>query len=210
MSAAATHILACEICGQAHQMPPLPAGRVAICVRCGSRIAEHSRGTLHITAALALAALILYVPANLFPILQMDLYGAHSQNTIWDGCQRLWQTHDQFVAIIVFLASIVIPLLKLAALSYLVISTKLYSSHGRRVRTWIYRIIEVIGRWSMLDVFVLAILVSLVKLQRLATIIPGRGAAAFACVVILTTLASQCFDPQMIWMDGGVNGENQS
>lgn len=206
MAIAATHILACEVCGQAHQMPPLPAGKVAICVRCGSRIARHSRGTLHITGALALAALILYVPANVFPILRMDLYGAQSQNTIWDGTQRLWRSGDQLVAIIVFLASIAIPLLKLTALFYLVISIGLNRKRGMRFRTWVYRIVEAIGRWSMLDVFVLAILVSLVKLQRLATIIPGRGALAFACVVVLTTLASQCFDPQMIWMDGGVNG----
>ncbi len=113
----------------------------------------------------------------------------------------LWQTDDQFVAVIVFLASIVIPLLKLSALFYLVIVAKLHNSGGKRVRTWIYWIVDAIGRWSMLDVFVLAILVSLVKLQKLATIIPGRGAAAFACVVVLTTLASQCFDPQTIWMD---------
>lgn len=205
-----TDVIACEVCGKVHRMSPLPAGRVAICVRCGSRIARRSHGTLHITAALALAALILYIPANIFPILQMDLYGAHSQNTIWDGTQRLWRSGDYLVAVIVFLASIAIPLLKLLALFYLVVSIKWGSRRRLRFRTRIYRIVEAIGRWSMLDVFVLAILVSLVKLQRLATIIPGRGAMAFACVVVLTTLASQCFDPQMIWMDGGANGEKQS
>jgi paraquat-inducible protein A len=201
MSVPSTDVIACDTCGQVHQMLPLPVGRVAICVRCGARMARHTRNSIHLTAALALAALILYLPANYFPILRMDLYGAHSENTIWDGCKRLWQTDDQFVAVIVFLASIVIPLLKLGALFYLVIATKLFGSRGRHIRTWVYRVIEAIGRWSMLDVFVLAILVSLVKLQKLATIIPGRGAAAFACVVILTTLASQCFDPQTIWMD---------
>lgn len=201
MAASAADIIACDVCGQVHRMMPLPAGRMAICVRCGSRIARHTRNSLHYTAALSLAAIILYVPANVFPILKMDLYGARSQNTIWDGCVRLWRDGNQLIAAIVFLSSIVIPLVKLLALFYLVISIKLFQSHGRRVRTWIYRVVDLIGRWSMLDVFVLAILVALVKLQRLATIIPGRGAMAFACVVVLTTLASQCFDSQTIWMD---------
>jgi paraquat-inducible protein A len=192
-------LLSCPFCGQAHSFEPLPTGTVAKCRRCGSTIARHSGGSLHRTAALALAALILYVPANTFPILRMDFYGATSENTVWQGCVRLFQDGQWVVAAIVFLASILIPLLKLLGLFLLVTSTGARMSRGRTLRTWIFRFIDIIGRWAMLDVFVLAVLVSLVKLQRLATVIPGKGLIAFAAVVVLTILASASFDPQLIW-----------
>jgi paraquat-inducible protein A len=154
---------------------------------------------LHLTAALSLAALILYVPANIFPILRLNMYGATSENTVWDGCVRLFTDGDYVVAVIVFLASMLIPLLKLMGLFFLVTTTKLGITRWKMLRTWIYRIIDSIGRWAMLDVFVMAVLVSLVKLERLATIIPGKGLLAFALVVVFTIFASASFDPQLIW-----------
>jgi paraquat-inducible protein A len=151
------------------------------------------------TAAFSLAALMLYGPANVYPILQMDLYGARSENTILEGVVSLFQHEQPLVAVIVFLASIVIPLLKLLGLLYLVTSTARRSTRRRVARTWIYRGIEVIGPWAMLDVFLLAILVGLVKLGDLATVVPGRGLFAFTAVVVLTILASRSFDPAQIW-----------
>lgn len=151
------------------------------------------------TAAFTLAALILYVPANIFPILRLNMYGATSENTVWQGCVRLFTDGDYVVAVIIFLASMLIPFLKLVGLFFLVVSTKLHFSRWKLPRTWIYRIIEAIGRWAMLDVFVMAVLVSLVKLQRLATVIPGKGLVAFAAVVVFTVFASASFDPQLIW-----------
>jgi paraquat-inducible protein A len=192
-------VVACGICGQAHVMEPLVAGMEAKCVRCGSTITRRTAGSLHLTAALSLAALILFVPANIFPILRLEMYGASSENTVWDGCVRLYQDGDLAVAVIVFLASILIPVLKLLGLFFLVMATKLNFSRWKLQRTWMYRTIDTIGRWAMLDVFVLAVLVSLVKLQRLATIIPGKGLLAFSCVVVLTILASASFDPELIW-----------
>jgi paraquat-inducible protein A len=192
-------LLSCKFCGLAHEFEPLPPGTVAKCRRCGNTIARHSAGSLHRTAAFALAALILYIPANTFPILQMDFYGATSQNTVWEGCVRLFQDGQWAVAVIVFLASILIPLLKLLGLFLLVTSTAIRMSRGKALRTWMYRFIDIIGRWAMLDVFVLAVLVSLVKLQRLATVIPGKGLIAFTAVVVLTILASASFDPELIW-----------
>jgi paraquat-inducible protein A len=194
-----TRIVACKICGQPHAMSPLPPGTVALCTRCGSAIAKHTRGSLHLTAALSLAALILYVPANVFPILHMEVYGATTENTVWQGCARLFQDGQWVIAAVVFLASILIPLLKLLGLFTLVITTRFRLSRGRLARTWIFRVITGIGRWAMLDVFVLAILVSLVQLERLATVIPGKGLFAFGSVVVLTLLASASFDPQRIW-----------
>jgi paraquat-inducible protein A len=155
---------------------------------------------LHMTAAFALAALILYVPANILPILHLDMYGAESENTVWEGVKLLWKDGDVVVSTIVFLASIAIPLLKLLGLFTLVIMARREPTVQSRKRlTWIYQIIEGIGRWAMLDVFVLAVLVSLVKLHRLATIMPGKGLLAFTCVVVCTLLASASFDPQLIW-----------
>lgn len=194
-----TIAIACKTCGLVHAVEPLASGMAANCRRCGSRIARRTSGSLHMTAAFSLAALILYVPANIFPILRLEMYGAISQNTIWDGCSRLFLDGEYVIAVIVFLASILIPCLKLIGLFFLVGSTKLKISRWKKQRTWVYRIIDTIGRWAMLDVFVLAVLVSLVKLQRLATIIPGRGLFAFAMVVVFTILASASFDPHLIW-----------
>ena len=103
------------------------------------------------------------------------------------------------VLAIVFLASIAIPLLKLLGLFFLVISARFNHAHGRKLRTWVYKMIDTFGRWAMLDVFVLAILVSLVKLQKLATVMPGKALFAFTAVVVFTTLASASFDPHSIW-----------
>ncbi|HEY1922306.1 MAG TPA: paraquat-inducible protein A [Tepidisphaeraceae bacterium] len=194
-----TVAIACKTCGQIHALEPLSPNTIAKCRRCGSRLAKRTVGSLHLTAAFSLAALILYVPANIFPILKLDMYGATTENTVWEGCVRLFTDGDYVVAIIVFLASILIPLLKLLGLFFLVATTKLRISRWKIARTWIFRVIDIIGRWAMLDVFVMAVLVSLVKLQRLATIIPGKGLVAFAIVVVFTIFASASFDPKLIW-----------
>ena len=192
-------ILACRICGQVHASVPLPEGTVANCARCGAMIEKRTHASLHMTAAFSLAALILYFPANFFPILHMEVYGAVTDNTAWDGARRLFQEGDYTIAVIVFLASILIPFLKLVGLFALVISIKLKWPRAKLQRVWMYRVIDAVGRWAMLDVFVVAVLVSLVKLEKLATVIPGPGLLAFGGVVVCTILASQSFDPQLIW-----------
>jgi paraquat-inducible protein A len=133
--------------------------------------------------------------------MHMVIYGASSDNTVWSGTVRLYQNGDVAIAVIVFLASILIPLLKLAGLFTLVAAAKFDIAKWKLPRTRLYRFIDSIGRWAMLDVFVLAILVSIVKLHDLATILPGKGAVAFAAVVVLTILASVSFDPQLIWQE---------
>src|SRR5690242_17066102 len=175
-------ILSCETCGLAQRVAELPPGTVAECIRCGFPVSSHGRG-VDVTAALALAALVLYIPANIYPILRMEIYGAYSENTVWDGVVSLWQYNEYFVATVVFLTSIVIPLLKLLGLFFLVISVKW--GHGRRLRgrTRIYKFIDAIGPWAMLDVFLLAILVALVKLGALGRVTPGPGLVPFCCVV---------------------------
>ncbi|MEX2221947.1 MAG: paraquat-inducible protein A [Candidatus Rokuibacteriota bacterium] len=191
--------VACQTCGLVQRLGPLGPGLAAECARCASRLARHKPNSLARTAAFSLAALSLYIPANIYPILQMDLYGAHSESTVWDGCKALFEHGEILVAVIVFLASMLIPFLKLLGLFFLVITAALGSRGRRRGRTWIYRAIDVIGPWAMLDVFLLSVLVALVKLGELATVLPGPGLFAFTAMVVLTILASSSFDPRLIW-----------
>ena len=197
--AAAESVVSCDSCGLTQQVEPLAPGNNAECIRCGSTIAARPAVSADTTLALTIAALVLYVPANIYPILSMNLYGAYNDNTIWDGVVSLMRHDEYFVAAIVFLASIVVPLLKLLGLLFLVGSVKLGSGRRLRRRTRIYQFIDAIGPWAMLDVFLLAILVALVKLGDLAQVTPGPGLVAFTCVVVLTILASQSFDPKLIW-----------
>jgi paraquat-inducible protein A len=196
-------VVACETCALVQRLEGLGPGLVAECARCGAQLADHKPNSLARTAAFSLAALLFYVPANIFPILEMDLYGVHSENTVWEGCKTLFQHGEILVAVVVFMASLVIPALKLLGLFSLVVTTRRGSNRQRPVRTWIYRTIDRVGPWAMLDVFLLAILVALVKLGELATVIPGPGLLAFTAVVVLTMLASSSFDPTLIWADRG-------
>lgn len=192
-------VLCCPTCGLTLQVDAPPRGERAECPRCASTVARGPHGSLQLTAALAVAALILYVPANVYPILRMHFYGAYTESTVWDGVVSLAQTGQYFVALIVLLASIVIPVFKLIALLYLVVSVRFGLGRRLRGRTRIYRLVDVVGPWAMLDVFLLAVLVALVKLGQIATILPGPGLIAFTAVVVLTMLASASFDPRLIW-----------
>lgn len=127
------------------------------------------------------------------------MYGTVSENTIFSGVVRFYRDGDLFVAVAVFLASILIPFLKILGLFLLVITTRMHSTWARNFRVHLFLIIESLGRWAMLDVFALAVLISLVKLQRIANVIPGKGALAFVLVIFFTLLASASFDPQLIW-----------
>jgi paraquat-inducible protein A len=191
--------IACGTCGLLQRVGALEPGAVAECFRCGSVVDERKSGSLARTAALSLAALILYVPANVYPMLSMNLHGAYTESTVWDGCVSLFRHNQWFAALVAFLASIVIPLLKLLGLFLLVTAARFGSVIGPRQQVWIHKFIAVIGPWALLDVFLLAVLVALVKLKEIATILPGAGLAAFTAVVVLTILASASFDPRLIW-----------
>jgi paraquat-inducible protein A len=192
-------LVACKLCGQVHELGDIDMGTEAECARCGHVLKRKTQYSLQLTGAFALCALLLYGPANLFPILSMSMYGTVSENTIFSGVIRFYQDGDLFVAAAVFLASILIPFLKILGLFLLVITTRLHSTWARNFRVHLFLIIEILGRWAMLDVFALAVLISLVKLQRIANVIPGKGALAFVLVIFFTILASASFDPQLIW-----------
>lgn len=193
------HAIACGVCGQVHTVEPVPAGHVARCVRCASRLTYHSPAALSRTMAFALAALLLYIPANLFPILNLEIYGARTENTVWDGVRAFYEDRDYVLAVVVFMASIFIPVLKLLGLFFIVITTRFGMQRWKRFRATLFLAIDGIGRWAMLDVFVLSIWVALVKLNSLGSVSAGAGLLPFGCVVVLTLLASASFDPQLIW-----------
>ena len=192
--------MACETCGLVQRLPALAPGVTAECARCGARLArgDGSR-SLARTAAFSVAALMFYLPANIYPILRLEWYGTHSESTAWDGAIALFRQGQPVIGVVVFLASIAVPFLKLLALFYLVATVKLRPAARRRQRTWIFRMLELIGPWAMLDVFVMSVLVALVKLGELATVLPGRGLFSFTAVAVLTMLASASFDPRLIW-----------
>ena len=193
--------IACEVCGLVHAEVPLEKGSVANCSRCGHELSRRTPYSLALTAAFCISALLFYGPANLFPIIRMEMMGRVTENTIFTGVIRFYQDGDYFVAIVIFLASILIPFLKILALLLLVVTTRLRSGWARPFRTRLYLLVEMLGRWAMLDVFALAILVSLLKLGRLASVMAGKGAVAFVMVVIFTILSSASFDAQLIWRE---------
>jgi|TARA_B100000315_G_C14482765_1_gene543710 paraquat-inducible protein A len=146
--------------------------------------------------AFSLAALILFIPANVFPILSITKMGYESKSTILGGVIDLWSDGTWGIASIVLFCSIVIPLTKIAALFYLCVSWKKQAANRN---SFLLRWIELIGRWSMLDVFLVAILVSLVKLGTIATVQPEIGIVAFSSVVVLTMFASTNLDSRLFW-----------
>ncbi|MBA3651912.1 MAG: paraquat-inducible protein A [Chthoniobacterales bacterium] len=190
-SAAARGLALCHVCSL---VTPVSEGR---CPRCASRLHLRFRESLQRTWALTIAAVVLYFPANLLPVLRVESITGDQQNTIVGGVVTFWQQADYPVAIIIFVASVLIPVLKIISIAVLCFASR----SGRRARemTRLYRITEFIGRWSMVDVFVVAILVGVVQLGSTISIHPGAGAFSFAAVVILTMFAAMSFDPRLIW-----------
>ncbi|WP_231895212.1 paraquat-inducible protein A [Vogesella sp. LIG4] len=149
--------------------------------------------------AFLLAAVICYLPANLLPIMETAMLSGTQNDTIMSGVVFLWQSGSWPLALVVFTASVLVPLLKILAMLLLLITVQCRSNWAPRQRTRLYRLLEIIGPWSMLDIYVVALLVSLVQLQSLASIKAGPGAMAFGAVVVLTMLSAMCFDPRLIW-----------
>jgi paraquat-inducible protein A len=192
------NLIACETCGLVQGLEPVPVHFQARCARCDSVFRKRRVNSRARTGALALAALCLYLPANLYPIMIMEYMGRHTENTVWGGVKALYQDHMWYVAAIVFVASILIPLLKLIGLFFLV---SYRGKKWKKIRTRIYKMVCLIGPWAMLDVFLLSVLVALIRFGRFATVIPGPGIITFTSVVILTILASSSFDARLIWKE---------
>lgn len=176
-----------------------PTSEPAACPRCRTPLHPRKPASLSATWALILASALLYVPANLLPIMTVIRFGQGEPDTILGGVQHLVQGGLWPLALLIFFASIVIPLTKLGVLTFLLVSVHLRSCWRLRERTTLYRVLELFGHWSMVDIFLLSILTALVQLGALTTIQPGSGATFFGIVVILTMLATHCFDPRLMW-----------
>ncbi|SMG59456.1 paraquat-inducible protein A [Paraburkholderia susongensis] len=171
----------------------------AACPRCGARLHARKPNSIGRTWAFLIAAMVLYVPANALPVMNTSSLFGSEKDTILSGVVYLWTSGSWPLAVVVFIASIAVPMLKIIALMFLVISTQFGSAWSPQQRSRIYRVVELVGRWSMLDIYVITILVALVQFKGLATIQAGPAAIAFGSVVVLTMFAALAFDPRLIW-----------
>jgi paraquat-inducible protein A len=193
----ASEWVTCRACGLVNRCAC--RGPAPQCVRCAARLQRRIPDSITRTWALLIAAALLYIPANILPIMYTASIGGTEGDTIMSGVKLFWDSNSRGLAIIIFIASIVVPVGKLLALSVLVATAQCRSRWAPFGRTRLYRIVEFIGRWSMLDIFVVTLTVALVRFQALATITAGPGALAFGVVVVLTMFASSQFDPRLIW-----------
>jgi len=171
----------------------------AICPVCHGRIAFRKPASISRSLAFLISAAILYIPANLLPVMTMTTAFGTESDTIIRGVVVLANSGSWPLAALVFFASIVVPLLKIISLAILIASVRLNLKLSPLGRTKIYRLVEFIGRWSMLDIYVVTLLVGLVQIQSLATITPEGGVMAFGAVVVLSMLSASSFDPRLIW-----------
>jgi paraquat-inducible protein A len=176
------------------------------CPRCGVALRARKPESLQRTAAYLLAAVILYVPANVLPVMTTAGVGGERTHTILGGIAELWRTGSWELAIIVWVASIAVPILKIAALTVLIVTAHLGSSWRPRERTRLYRVVQTVGHWSMLDVFVVVLLAGMVRFGGFARVQPEPGLLAFGTVVVLTMLAASSFDPRLIWARAPAHG----
>jgi paraquat-inducible protein A len=190
-------LVSCQTCGLVQEVDVVPRDSVINCSRCNFQIFHRRVNSRVRTLAFSLAALILYFPSNFYPVLTGEYHGQHSQTTIFQGISSLFAHKQYFIASLVFCTSILTPVLKIIGLIFITLT--LDWPHLRKTRTWIFKIIRIIDPWNMLEVFLLAICVSMVEMGEVATVQPGRAVFSFAAVVVLTLLATLSFDPRLIW-----------
>ena len=194
-------LVRCHVCG----IMSADDAAHARCYRCGATLHRRRPNSIARCWALVATAAILYIPANAYPILSLVSFGKAETHTILSGVEELFANHDYPLAALVFFASIFVPGLKILGLSTLLVRTQ--RGWGGHLVGWtrIYRFIDAVGRWSMIDIFMMSILVALVHLGTIASIIPGKAAVAFAAVVVMTMFAAMMFDPRLMWDRAGQN-----
>ncbi|MGE4268610.1 MAG: paraquat-inducible protein A [Deferribacterales bacterium] len=188
-------VILCKECGTLNRSED----DAAECRCCGGTIHRRTKDSLSRTWALSITALILYIPANLYPIMDVQIMGESSRNTILGGVIQFFQHGMYFICAVVFVASFVVPLFKLSAIFYILLTLRKGRKLSNRRKTRLYSIVELIGKWSMLDVFVVCIMAGLINVGYLLKITAGVGIVYFASVVIITMLASNSFDTRLIW-----------
>jgi paraquat-inducible protein A len=196
-NAASQGLCCCHVCNLVSRRPQMSA--LAHCPRCGAFLHFRKPGSVASCWSLLIAAYILYIPANLLTMMETGSLFSYRKDTIISGVVHLWRTGSWGIAVVVFIASITIPLLKLISLTLLLVSVQRRSRWNPRQRTRLYRLVELVGRWSMLDIYVVTLLAALVQMGSLAMVKAGPAAVAFGAVVVLTMFASMQFDPRLIW-----------
>lgn len=171
------------------------------CPRCQTTLPNHRPARRHLSWALLLTSMILYLPANILPVMYTTLLGHGSESTILSGIIAFWRSGSWGIAAIIFVASVMVPCLKFLSLGVLLISASHQSGWARRERTWLYRLTEWIGCWSMLDVVVVAVVCCLLRFRPLSEAEPRVGILFFALVVVLTMLCALSFEPKTLWED---------
>lgn len=191
-------LVSCHACRLVTRLPADASAR-PVCPRCGASLHPRKPNSIHRTWALVIAAMILYIPANVLPVTYITYFGNIQSNTIIGGVYRFLISGSWYIALIIFIASVIVPAFKLVVLSFLLIMLKRGPVQHLEERTLLYRIIEVIGRWSMVDIFVVTIMVALLQLGKLASVQAGPGIFFFGAVVVITMAATRSFDPRLIW-----------
>jgi paraquat-inducible protein A len=190
-------LLPCAQCGLLCRASDADAALA--CPRCGAALHARKPNSVARTWAFLIAAFILYIPANMLTVMRTQSLFGTENHTILGGVVDLWNDGSWDLAVIVFVASIVVPILKMLALAVLAITVQRRSPWRRHQRARLYRMLDAVGHWSMLDVYVVALLVGLVRFRGIAEVLPGPGIAAFGAVVVLTLLSSLSLDPRLIW-----------
>ena len=191
------NITACQTCGLVQRVDPVPEGSVAYCARCGFKLVHRLPNSRARTLAFSLAALILYFPSNIYPLITAEYHGMHSETTIFQGVRSLFNHQEYAIGVLVCFTSILSPAVKITGM--LLITLTLGWPRWKKARTWAYELIRIIDPWNMLEVYLLAIAVAMIEMGRVATVHPGRGVFSFTAVVALTLLAALSFDPRLIW-----------
>lgn len=198
-SAAEQHAIGCTTCGLVNMLPATASDKDHTCSRCGSNLHMRKPNSLEYTWALLLTAVILYVPANAYPMMITTSLGQTHASTIIGGMLELWQHGSEPIAVVIFVASVLVPIFKVLILVLLSWLARYPGPLNAKQKTGLYRLTELIGRWSMVDVFVVAIMVALIQSGNLMSVFPGPAALAFCAVVITTMLAAMTFDPRLLW-----------
>jgi len=198
------HLCLCHGCGQACDLRQ----GLHQCDRCGAPLHRRKANPIARGWAFLFAALIFYVPANALPVMRTEMLGQGSDSTIVGGVLEFWEAGAWDIALIIFIASIGVPGIKFVSLGLLLFTAQRRSQWARRQRSQLFRFVELIGYWSMLDVMVVALVAALVQLRGLGTIEPRPGILFFGLVVVLTMLSAMSFDPRLIWDDHPHDGEH--
>ncbi len=192
-------MVSCHTCHQVVKLPKVKGEGMLLCPRCGEEVHLRKPNSIQYTWALVIASIILYIPANVLPMMEVETFAGTQADTIISGVLYFLETGSYLIASVIFIASIIVPITKLLILIYLLITVQKKSPLRQKQRKKLYVLTEIIGKWSMVDVYVVAIMIALVHFGGMTEIKAGDGATYFLLVVIVTMIAAMQFDPKLIW-----------